>query len=682
MPASPRLGSERNDLDLLGRHFRDTTLGIAKVTATPSILASVYRQYGAAVFQEAGDGNFGGVACDLLKITGSPLDYFLDKETHLLQGMALPNILEIAFADYKVVEGINLPHTTVTSIPIAGLTVSYEYDATTLFNGDLDGSQFEKPAEKGNAQETGSEITYSESQASAGQVAYTEHCAECHGVKLRGTHISPSLVGDRFDQNWRGKTVDVLSFHIRRMPPDEAVTLDDETHTNLIAFLLQANAFAAGGALSSDLEALEKLEIPLLEGATFDPDAPVEASRVQASRLDNLTPVSAEMLANPQAHDWLSWGRGSDGLSYSPLEEINTENVAQLAPAWRTALRPGSSMSMPLVHGGIMFLHAYPDTTIALDAQNGDVLWRYQREMGGRSSQKMGIALFGDKVFVPTSDLHVVALEAKTGKLVWDQAIDIVVPEGGRGGHVLRSAPLIAGGKVIQGVTASFASRGGFLVALDLETGKEAWRFDTIAKPGEPGGNSWNGVPYDKRSGGSVWHQGTYDSELNLVYYGVAPTYDTGPLLEASDEEGITNDALYTNCTIALNPETGAKTFDLEKMPDPKGSTVVCPSVAGSATPLERMQRRSKRGRICGRVHYSVAGWTSSMLTPSGPSMKAILRLRKGRGSIVNLTPFALRSTAAASRSGKLQPRWSMARPLVPATLAPRLFWTSSQTLP
>ena len=106
-------------------------------------------------------------------------------------------------------------------------------------------------------------------------------------------------------------------------------------------------------------------------------------------------------------------------------------------------------------------------------------------------------------------------------------------------------------------MAASFVPRGGFILAIDINSGEEVWRFNTIARPGEPGGNSWNGLPLDERSGGSVWHQGTYDAELNLIYFGVAPTYDTGPLLHPVDDEGVTSDALYTNCTIALDPNTG-----------------------------------------------------------------------------------------------------------------------------
>jgi alcohol dehydrogenase (cytochrome c) len=127
---------------------------------------------------------------------------------------------------------------------------------------------------------------------------------------------------------------------------------------------------------------------------------------------------------------------------------------------------------------------------------------------------------------------------------------------------------MVVGDKVIQGVTASFVPRGGFILAIDLESGKEVWRFNTIARPGTPGGETWNDLPIDDRSGGSVWHQGTYDPELNLIFYGIAPTYDTGPLLNPVDKEGVTNDALYTNCTIALNPDTGELVWHYQHMPN------------------------------------------------------------------------------------------------------------------
>ena len=134
--------------------------------------------------------------------------------------------------------------------------------------------------------------------------------------------------------------------------------------------------------------------------------------------------------------------------------------------------------------------------------------------------------------------------------------------------YSLRGAPLVANGMVLQGVTATMIPEGGFIVGLDLESGEEVWRFHSIARPDEPGGNTWNNLALKDRSGGSVWVPASYDPELDLAYYGTAPTYDTAPLLHALNEEGISNEALYTNATIALRPKTGELVWYFQHMPN------------------------------------------------------------------------------------------------------------------
>lgn len=409
-------------------------------------------------------------------------------------------------------------------------------------------------------------LSFTKEQVGKGRMAYRQSCANCHGGRLEGMHPSPSLKGQRFDLTWRGKSVDVLSFHIRRMPPEavaEPGSIDDESYTNMLAYILNSNGFEPGDtALPSDVAALRKLKIPQLEGVAADPFTPVKASPEQTALLENLPEVTDETLRGPAPGDWLQWGQSYDGQNFSPLDQINKETVGGLKPAWRAPLRPGMSMAAPLVNNGVMFLHAFPDTVLAMDATNGAVLWRHQYAPKSSSSQKMGIALHEDKVLVPTSDLHVIALNAKTGDLLWDHEIDTEAA----GGYQLRSAPMVLGDRVIQGVTASFVSKGGFILGLDVNTGDECWRFNTIARPGEPGGDTWNDVPIEKRSGGSVWHLGTYDPELDLIYYGIAPTYDTGPLLHPVDKEGISSEALYTNCTVAIRPETGDVVWHYQHM--------------------------------------------------------------------------------------------------------------------
>jgi alcohol dehydrogenase (cytochrome c) len=346
-------------------------------------------------------------------------------------------------------------------------------------------------------------------------------------------------------------------FQLRRMPPQARTGLDDATYASLLAYLLEANGHAAADSpLPADTKALAALTIPRREGSSADPDTPV-GSAINSARLRSLTPVTSRVLNDPPAADWLQWGRTYDGQNFSPLKVITRKNVQSLGPAWRAPLRGGTSMPTPIVHDGVMFLQTIPDTVLALDASNGQVLWRSQYKTASQSSKKMGLSLHGDRIFVATSDLHVLALAAKTGEVVWNHEIAASSQSSARTQYQLRSAPLVVGDKVIQGVVSSFTPGGGFIVGLDINSGNELWRFHTIARPGEPGGNSWNGLPLEKRSGGSVWHQGTYDPELNLIYYGVAPTYDTGLLLHPVNEPGVTSDALYTDCTIALNPDTG-----------------------------------------------------------------------------------------------------------------------------
>ena len=172
------------------------------------------------------------------------------------------------------------------------------------------------------------------------------------------------------------------------------------------------------------------------------------------------------------------------------------------------------------------------------------------------------MALYGDKIYFGTSDVHVVALDARTGAVVWD--VPITEPGSGFG---LSGGPLVARGKVMQGVNGQ-APGGAYIVALDAQTGAEAWRFYTIARPGEPGGESWNGLPLEQRTGGSVWTAGSYDAERNLAFFGPAPTYDTGPLRDPAAQRGVTNEALYTNATIALNPDTGALVWHFQHVPN------------------------------------------------------------------------------------------------------------------
>ena len=398
-------------------------------------------------------------------------------------------------------------------------------------------------------------VSFTQLQAEQGKSVYEENCAACHGVNMAGVGVTPSLSGDNFASKCSGASLADLFTQLRRMPPENPAGLAEQSYQQILAYILQTNGVTSGTEpLVSKLDADESRTVPVMPESQSSATVIVQLDQHSRNLLNNLSAVSAEMLLNPSPNDWLLWHRTYDNQGFSPLQQINRDNVADLQLSWTFPLAIGENNPGPLIHDGVMFLFTYPDTVLAIDATNGALLWQYQHQSQTRSSQKKGVALHGNKVIVPTSDLHLLALNAKSGELIWDHEIAI---EDGLSGYHLRSAPFIVGDIIMQGITAIRVPKGGFIVAVDVETGQESWRFNTIPGPGEPGGNSWNDLPLQERNGGSVWNQGSYDAELNLAFFGAAPTYDTGALLYPVEKDGITNDALYTNSTLALNPQTG-----------------------------------------------------------------------------------------------------------------------------
>ncbi len=407
---------------------------------------------------------------------------------------------------------------------------------------------------------------YSAAQATAGSMAYAQNCAGCHGPNTDDGEFAPPLKGTAFMLKYAGKPVgEFIRYISSKMPPASPGTLGAARYTQIAAFILQQNGVPSGAAeLPSDALQLSSLMFPgggspngrggrgpgagpsggLTPGVTLPP-APAKPNP-----LDRITPVTDAMLQNPPAGDWLTWRRGFDYQGFSPLKQITKSNVNNLRVAWSWTLPPGANEVTPLVHDGVMLAHGFGDTIQALDAGTGDLLWQYSRDLpeGSMPSVKRNISIYGDKVYLGTSDVHVVALNVKTGKVVWDQALT------SEKGFRLTGGPLVAKGKVMIGTVGRTAG-GNYIVALDAETGKEAWRFQTIAQPGQPGGDTWNGHPVADRNGASVWVAGSYDAQLNLTFWGIAQTYDTGVL--AHPKPGVNNDGLYTDCTLALNPDTG-----------------------------------------------------------------------------------------------------------------------------
>ncbi len=403
--------------------------------------------------------------------------------------------------------------------------------------------------------------TFTPDQAAAGRTLYAAQCGNCHGKNLSGSEFATPLNGTAFSLNWGGKTVAELFTFIRtRMPPTAMGSLTPQATADLLAYLLQVNgAKSAEGSLATDATQLAALHIPRNPIAKSSPMMPLSPLSPPVPKvfvpnpLDRYTSVSEAMLRNPAPGDWLLWRRTYDDQGFSPLTRITRQNVEQLRVSWAWTLPTGRNETTPLEHDGVLFVASWGDNIQAIDAVSGDLLWQYSRVMpaDARFSVRRNIAIFGDKLFAPTSDDHLVALDVRTGTVVWDTPVaDYHL------GWQTTGGPIVARGKVLLGIVGQ-SPGGGAIVAVDARTGKEVWRFHTIARPGEPGGDSWNGLPLEKRSGASVWTAGSYDPKLNLAYFGVGQTYDTGPLLHSINKPGITSDSLYTDSTLALDPDTG-----------------------------------------------------------------------------------------------------------------------------
>jgi alcohol dehydrogenase (cytochrome c) len=277
--------------------------------------------------------------------------------------------------------------------------------------------------------------------------------------------------------------------------------------------------------------------------------------------LGKIVPVTDAMLKAPPAADWLLWRRTYDNLSYSPLDEINRKNVQNLTVAWSWSLPVGPNEITPLIHDGVLFVNS-ANRVQALDAATGDLLWQYIRPIkdGGSPDSVLShrsMAIYGDKVYVSTSDGHVVALNFTSGAVAWDHQVVPATATPRR--PFLSAGPIAIHGKIIQGVSGCFDLGGGcFIVALDSETGTEVWRFNSVARPGTKEGDTWNGAPLNERYGGAVWTPGSYDPDLNLAYFGTGQLYDVAALLVGRGNKPIgNNDALYTDSTLALDPDTG-----------------------------------------------------------------------------------------------------------------------------
>ncbi len=408
---------------------------------------------------------------------------------------------------------------------------------------------------------------YTIEQAERGEALYQQSCLICHGENLNDGEFGAPLKGTSFSIRWAGASMDALLEQTREMPPGQTNSFSGQQYADMIAFILQENDIPAGDEnLPSDATALAALFLPgdsLNSGQAvrrrggpaggFAPGVVIPEWQPAPNPLTDISEVTQDLLDNPPAESWLTWRGTSNATGFSPLSQINKDNVENLRLSWSLALPAGPNESTPLIHEGVMFVHSYGDNIMALNAVTGDELWHYRHDLADDINPRLmrNISIYGDKIYAATSDRKVIALDMRTGGLVWETEIDGAISGG----------PTVANGVVMQGTMMTrkpnVVPGGGFVQGLDAETGEKLWRFNSIPAPDELGGNSWNGVPFDERNGGSFWVAGSYDPETGLAYFAPSPTYDTALTVNPVNQPGITNDALFTNSTLAIRPETG-----------------------------------------------------------------------------------------------------------------------------
>ena len=259
----------------------------------------------------------------------------------------------------------------------------------------------------------------------------------------------------------------------------------------------------------------------------------------------------SQLVATPVAENWLSYNGDYTGRRYSGLREINTGNVAQLRAQWVFHAPNSSHLEVtPVVVDGVMFITAANDA-YALDAQTGRTIWHYSRPVteglidDASAHHNRGVGVWHNRVYMETDNAHLLCLDVRSGHLIWDVAYTDGNPNYGA-----TSAPLVVKDKVLVGTSGGDDGVRGFVAAYDAKTGKECWRFWTIPAPGEFGSASWPGESY-KLGGGTTWMPGTFDPELNTIFWG---TSNPSPDFDGDPRPG---DDLYTDCLLALDPDTG-----------------------------------------------------------------------------------------------------------------------------
>jgi alcohol dehydrogenase (cytochrome c) len=434
-------------------------------------------------------------------------------------------------------------------------------------------------------------------QAAAGRAAYQTTCAACHMPDLGGRNEAPQLAGGNFMSVWRTRsTRDLLEFTQSTMPPS-GESLPVETYLNIISYILQSNGAAAGAqpltpATAVPIGSIATGAAPTASAAPPQPgrgasaEQPSPAAAGGGARgggrggapanagplgltvpgtVKNYTDVTDEMLRNPDPGDWLMARRNYLGWSHTPLTQVTRDNVKELQLAWVWAMNESGAANepTPIVHNGTMYLTNPGNVLQALDARTGELIWEHRvgpnATVGIAAMRNM--AIYQDKVFLATTDARLTALDARTGRKIWDTAIADRTK-----GYANTAGPMVVHGVVVNGLVGCdrYGNDGCWISGYDPSTGKQLWKFNTVRRGSESGSETWGKLADNLRVGGETWIAGSYDPDLDLMYWGIA---QAKPWMRASRGSTNFDNVLYTSSTVALRPKDGSLAWHYQHAP-------------------------------------------------------------------------------------------------------------------
>ncbi len=380
-------------------------------------------------------------------------------------------------------------------------------------------------------------------EASSGVELFNATCSNCHGANGQGGQLAPSLLKKVASSDDAALTAFLrVGNPVKGMPPAPVQNPEFPALLSYLRFLAST-----------------------VSDATFSTaDTRNQYSSMPA--IKDFVPVTDKILNHPSANDWLWFSRTPDAQRFSPLNQINRDNVKQLGLAWSRGLPAGVTETIPTVYNGVMYLTLPGSNVAAFDATTGDQIWEYKRSYAnagaGGSGRSKTLAIYDDMIYFTAPDDTVVALDARTGALRWEAATP------GRGNS---SGAIVVKGKVLSGGTCN-KRESCYISAHDAHTGKLVWKFFTAQAPADPPGyDTWGGVPVEKRKASTWGLPGSYDEQTNILYWSVAnPAPYTRLERHAGNPDAISDTApadLYSNSTLALDPDTGHLLWYYQHLP-------------------------------------------------------------------------------------------------------------------